>query len=268
MNEVSPFDLLAPTYDADFTDSNIGGLQRERVWLFLQKLLSTKEGPLRILEINCGTGNDALRLAAAGHTVIASDASAAMIIKAKEKLAISGSGLEVDFVVCSFSDLPWLSRNGEFDLVFSNFGGLNCIDHKALGRLTKNLYSITRPGAHLFFVVMGRCCLWEIFYYSIKGKFGTAFRKFKKYVKFTANGATMTVCYYSPHGIKKIYKRYFSFLEQHPVGLFIPPSYLEERFQLRPHWLKRLNSYERKFGYSFLSLFADHFCITFKKPVT
>ena len=267
VNAASPFDILASTYDVDFTDSNIGRLQRERVWSFLQALLNVKQS-LKILEINCGTGEDALRMASLGHRVIASDASAAMIEKAKEKSASCHIDLPVEFVVCSFGELSTLFVNEQFDLVFSNFGGLNCIDQPALKQLNKDLSSLIKPGGHLFFVIMGRCCLWEIFYFGIKGKLRTALRKFKKSVNFTVNGTTMPVHYYSPAGIRKIFTTSFSFLQQHPVGLFIPPSYLEKEFELRPRFLDRLNKLEKGSGYSFLSLFADHYCINFKKPVT
>ena len=267
INAASPFDILAPTYDADFTVSHIGRLQRERVWSFLLALLSTKQGSLKILEINCGTGEDAVRLSALGHTVTASDASASMIEKAKEKLVSSHTDLPGEFVVCSFRELSIRFVNEQFDLVFSNFGGLNCIDRRALEQLNKDLSILIKPEGHLFFVLMSRCCLWEIFYYGIKGKLRAAFRKFRKSVNFTVNGTTMAVYYYSPAGIKKIFAGSFSFLQQHPVGLFIPPSYLEKKFELRPRWLDRLNKLEKRWCYSFLSPFADHYCMNFKMPV-
>ena len=268
INATSPFDLLASTYDADFTVSTIGRLQRERVWSFLQKLLHTKQGPLKILEINCGTGEDAIRLAGLGHTVIASDGSAAMIEKAKEKAASYNINVPVEFVVCPFDKLSTLFVNEKFDLIFSNFGGLNCIDQPALSQLHEDLSSLIKPGGDLFFVIMSPYCMWEIFYYCTKGKLKTAFRKLSKSINFNINGATIPVHYYSPARIRKIFATSFSFLQQHPVGLFIPPSYLEKKFEIRPHWLERLNKLEKRSGYSFLSPFADHYCISFKRPFT
>ena len=88
MPVASPFDILAETYDTDFTESAIGKLQRERVWQGLYQLLATYNRPLKILEINCGTGFDALALASLGHMVIATDAAEVMIEKAKERLSI------------------------------------------------------------------------------------------------------------------------------------------------------------------------------------
>jgi len=100
----------------------------------------------------------------------------------------------------------------------------------------------------------------------MKGKFSTAFRKFRKSVEFSVHGTTMPVYYYSPSRIKKIFRKSFAFLRQHPVGLFIPPSYLEKKFASRHRLLARLNQLEKKADHSFFSFFADHYCINFKKP--
>ena len=81
----TPFDELANSYDADFTSSVIGRMQRKRVWTVLTPLLNEASRSLNILEINCGTGEDALQLAGLGHRVIATDASEAMISLAREK---------------------------------------------------------------------------------------------------------------------------------------------------------------------------------------
>ena len=62
---VSPFDREAASYDVDFTYTAVGKLQRKRVYHFLAKSLSEK--PLQVLEINCGTGEDATWLASRGN---------------------------------------------------------------------------------------------------------------------------------------------------------------------------------------------------------
>jgi SAM-dependent methyltransferase len=258
------FDSMASTYDADFTTSGIGKLQRERVWLFLSALLQTKGAALNILEINCGTGEDALQLAALGHQVTATDASAAMIGKAKTKLTDSQTK-QLQFVQCSFDELPARFANQQFDLVFSDFGGLNCVDKTALQQLSNTVAALTKEDGDLFFVLMGNCCVWEMFYYGIRGKFSNAVRRLKKKAAFNVNGNNMPVWYYSPRRIKKIFSKQFKFLQQQPVGLFIPPSYLEKKMAAKLLRLQRLDRLEKKFGYSFLSAFADHYCIHLKK---
>ena len=263
----SPFDILAETYDADFTQSQIGKLQRKRVWKFLDAILQTSGKSLKILEINCGTGEDAIRLAAMGHAVIATDASEIMIEKAQRKRELSNiSSIQIEFIQSSFDELKQSFNDEKFDLVFSNFGGINCIDKAGITKLSNDLFSITNPDGYLFLTVMSRFCLWEILYYTSKGKLSTAFRRQQKEVQFKVNGSSIPVYYYSPRDLKKLFQSKFKLVETHPAGLFIPPSYLEKQFSKRPHWLNRLNRWEERLGkYRMFSPLADHYCIILKQ---
>ncbi len=268
MHAQSPFDTLAETYDVDFTASAIGRLQRKRAWSFALPLLNDSARPLRILEINCGTGYDAIKMAMLGHKVMATDASATMIKKAQEKINGLHNRAEVEFVVCAFDQLTNVFVNEKFDFIFSNFGGLNCINKASLKQLGDHLSFLAKPGAQIFVVLLNRCCLWEILHYGMRGKFKTAFRRFKSSVDFTVEDKTMPVYYYSLTQLKKIFSPFLKLTEKHPVGLFIPPSYLEKDFMTSTKRLSRLYNYERKFGYSFLSSFGDHYCAIFKKEGT
>ena len=264
MQSPSPFDTLAATYDADFSASTIGRMQRNRVWSFLTPLVDKENRSLKILEINCGTGDDAIQLTAMGHTVIGTDASSTMIDKAKEKI----SGSSAEFITCPFDQLATKFANEQFDLIFSNFGGLNCIDKKAVTQLGRSLSSLLVPGGTLFLVLLSRCCIWEIMHYGIRGKFKTAFRRSKRSVDFTVNDTTMPIHYYSPGGLKKILRPLFKLQDKHPVGLFIPPSYLEKEFAHAPDRLNSLERREKRWGHSFLSAFGDHYCAIFKNEAT
>jgi ubiquinone/menaquinone biosynthesis C-methylase UbiE len=66
------FDSIADQYDDIFTHSLIGRAQRDVVWDALKKTFRPGE---RVLEINCGTGEDALFLSKMGVSVHACDAS-------------------------------------------------------------------------------------------------------------------------------------------------------------------------------------------------
>ena len=261
----SPFDIMAETYDTDFTHTNIGQLQRKRVWEFLLPVLESYQRPLRILEINCGTGEDALELSRLGHSVSATDASEMMISKAQQKAALTGK-TTVNFQVCSFDHLNSQFAEDRFDLVFSNFGGLNCIGKRDLEKLGQQLSQLLKNDGKLFFVIMGNLCLWEIFYFSIRGKFRTAFRRRRRSVLFQTGEAGIPVFYYSPENLKKIFKPIYTHCSSHPVGLFIPPSYLEKTSKARKGWLNKLVGLENRIGgLTIFSNLADHFCIIFQK---
>lgn len=266
-NTVSPFDVLAETYDADFTHSAIGKLQRERVWQGLYKILVANDHPLQILEINCGTGYDALKLASLGHNVTATDASAIMISKAKEKLLSTNNYTKrVEFIQSGFSELKDHFNGEKFDLIFSNFGGINCISATAIKKLSTDLSGLINKDGYVFLTVMSRFCLWEIFYYLSKGKLSTAFRRQKKYAVFGKGEHAMRVYYYSPRQLKKLFEPQFKPVQIYSAGLFIPPSYLEQQFIKKRKLLRHFEAWEQKLGnYSWTARFADHFCIVFKK---
>src|SRR6185436_3926462 len=80
----SAFDGAACAYDEEFTNTPIGRLQRSRVQHFLKR--SLHKNSLSILEINCGTGEDAIWLTKNGHEVVATDASEKMIDVVKRKI--------------------------------------------------------------------------------------------------------------------------------------------------------------------------------------
>ena len=78
------FDVAAPLYDNIFTYSNIGKAQRKLVFKYLKPIISQGK-KLSILELNCGTGADAIVFANMNHEVIATDISEGMIAVAKAK---------------------------------------------------------------------------------------------------------------------------------------------------------------------------------------
>src|SRR5215207_1287969 len=117
-----PFDVIAPEYDDVFSRSLIGRYQRNVTRKYLQRFLTGRK-KLKILEINCGTGEDAFWLASLGHTVVATDKSEGMISAAQNKISdLKSSNLQ--FTVCAFNELETLYAGGGFDLVLSNFSGL------------------------------------------------------------------------------------------------------------------------------------------------
>ncbi len=69
----------------------------------------------RILDVGCGTGSLAIRLARAGFTVVGIDSSPDMIARARAKLAATGQGLRLEFRQGDGGALPFAGRS--FDLV-------------------------------------------------------------------------------------------------------------------------------------------------------
>ena len=81
------FDDTAHQYDHEFSWSPIGLIQRRMVWNFLEKELRT-ELSASILELNCGTGEDAVWLALNHQQILATDISGEMIKIAQQKACL------------------------------------------------------------------------------------------------------------------------------------------------------------------------------------
>jgi len=83
----SAFDDMAGDYDAAFTQSAIGRLMRAAVWRRLDANFRPGD---HVLELNCGTGADAVYLAHRGVHVLATDISQAMLDMTVRKVAQAG----------------------------------------------------------------------------------------------------------------------------------------------------------------------------------
>jgi ubiquinone/menaquinone biosynthesis C-methylase UbiE len=265
MNKAATFDALATAYDNNFTESCTGQAQRAISRKWLQPLLSDQSG-LHLLEINCGTGADALWLANMGHQVTATDVSPVMIYEAKRKATHQNN---LSFETCAFDELQITFSNRQFDCIFSNFAGLNCVPPDDMPGLAKQLYSLLRPGGYLAVVLFGKYCVWESLYYLLKANPKQAFRRWtnKKVMVPLTESVTQPVYYYSIKNFVRLMAP-FQLAQTKPVGLFIPPSYLEGMMQQRSRFFRSLVQLENSAGNaSYLSTLADHSFILLKKEV-
>ena len=80
-----------------------------------------------ILELNAGTGVDAIFLADEGYKVYATDISDLMINEIQAKVKKQKAKISIKAVALSFEEISNIEEDN-FDAVVSNFGGLNCIN--------------------------------------------------------------------------------------------------------------------------------------------
>lgn len=256
------FDQIASEYDAGFVDTATGKMQRNIVWEYLTKFLDKKES-LRILELNCGTGEDALWLASKGHKVFATDVSVKMLEVAKKKADGSGFGESITFSNLDISKPETYPKNIQFDIVFSNFGGFNCLSPDDFQKVLPAIAKILKPKGRLISVIMPKFCLWETFYFSLKGEFSKVFRRNRAdSLAVQIGNKQVETCYYSPSQIYGLSQAAFRIIRKRPVGFALPPSYLETYFAKHPKSLHFLNRMEKLFGnFSFATRFSDHYII-------
>lgn len=252
-----PFDAIAADYDSTFTDTAVGIAQRAQVALELNRCFHAGQ---HILELNCGTGHDALALARRGVKVTALDASPSMIAVARNKLATHTELSNIDFRVLRNEDLRSVSES--FDGAFSNFAGLNC--SRDWSAIASELRRLIRPGGHLLLCIMGRCCVWEILGLLIAGKPSKAIRRFSSSRTAQIAGQPLDVYYPSVSQARHAFRPDFALNSWRGIGAFVPPSYFDSTFQSRPQLLRSLQRLDlRLTRLSPLRSFADHILLDF-----
>jgi len=259
------FDRYAGEYDQHFTHSRIGRAQRARVHRQLDKVLK-KTGRGHILEVNCGTGEDAAYLSAKGYVVTASDISQEMIRVASEK----PGNRNVRFICAPMQDLGSHLGTQTYDGLFSNFGGLNCLAPEEIKQFSHQAFRWLAPDASFVAVVMGRRCVWERTFFTWRKEPGKAGRRLQQAGVLTRIGdQEFKTWYYSPRELATLIGEGFELARTRPIGLFVPPSYLEPWIARHPFFFRVLLSFERFFGaFGLFADYADHYLIVLKKKAS
>ena len=211
------FDSLAIDYDAVFGRNEIIERFRQRIYATIDFLVRP---PARILDINCGTGTDGLYLADAGFSVVGIDLSPRMIAEAVRK---SQNVPKARFREASYENLEELDSRS-FDLVLSNFGGLNCTS--SLSKVAGQVAARLKPGGYFVAVIMPPFSLWETLAYGYRGEFRDAFRRLSKNGTQTQfNGNQFTVFYYSLRDVKQACAEEFEVIESYSLNVVSPPPH-------------------------------------------
>lgn len=235
------FDQIADSYDELFTRSVIGRAQRAAVWRVLTETFHPGD---HVLELNCGTGEDALFLARTGISVTACDASPAMIDMARKRRAAEGPGSPIEFQTRRTEEIRGLQAEILFfDGVLSNFSGLNCVQD--LQQVARNLAPMMKQRAKLVLCLSTRICIWEICWFSGHLNFSKALRRIRGSAVARIGEATVSVWYPTVKDVQRAFAPWFRLDLVRAIGLCVPPSYLEHWAAKHPHSISYLASADR-----------------------
>jgi ubiquinone/menaquinone biosynthesis C-methylase UbiE len=217
----------------------------------------------RILELNAGTGIDAIYFAEKGFYIHATDNSPGMISVLEKKVKKHNLADKITAQKCSFLELEKVNE-GKFDHIFSNFGGLNCTDK--LGNVLTSASNLLRPDGTITLVIMPPVCPWEILF-LLKGNFKLAFRRFRKGgTPSHLEGINFTTWYYSPYEVKKLLGKNYSIIGIKGIGITVPPPFLENYVKKHPGLFNKLITIENSIAIKApFHAWADHFIISAKK---
>lgn len=235
----APFDEVAAQYDAEFTDTPLGKRQRAIVHTYLEGVV--RPG-MRVLELNCGTGHDAVWLAARGAEVTATDASSRMVEVASRKVEGARVAGSISFRQLMIEDLidPEIQRElGAFDLILSNFDGLNCV--RDLSPFPEAFTSLLRPKGHAILVFMNPICAMEIFSLLLRGRWRRALQRLRRdgLEVHIGNGIAMRTWFHPVGRTLRHFRRGFVARHVEAVGLITPPTLMRSFYHRHESTFRR-----------------------------
>ena len=255
------FTKQSSVFDKEFGANPIIIYERKRVRQHVMNLLAPSS---HILELNSGTGDDAVYFARQGHRVHATDISAGMQAELRKKVEREDLNDFITFEKCSFQNLDQLNVKGPYDLIFSNFGGLNCTGE--LDKVLQSFRPLLKPGGRICLVIIPPFCLWESLL-LFNGECKLATRRFFKTKGARANveGKEFRCWYYSPSFVKKHLKQHFTLTGLEGLCTLVPPSYKNSFPKKHPSLFEFLKKSEDRFKSAWpLNSIGDYFIISFK----
>ena len=256
------FNNQSAVFDELYSANTIIQYKRDRV---RKHVLQYVKPNSNILELNAGTGEDAVFFAQQGCQVHATDISAGMLEKLKEKIINNRLTDSVSHEICSYTELDKLKNKGPYDLIFSNFAGLNCTGE--MEKVLNSFDSLLTPGGLVTLVVLPKFCLWEMLL-IFKGRFKTATRRFFSSGgrKAQIDGHWFTCWYYSPKFITRKLKNKYRLIELEGLCSIVPPSYIENFAEEHPKLFTYLSAKENKLKNKWpWKHIGDYFIITLRK---
>ncbi len=253
----SAFSKQAVHFDEDDFSNPILQQWRQQVYKHIDQFIKPNS---TILELNAGTGIDAVRFSKQGHRVHATDLSDGMISVLNEKIIRLSLHKEITTQQVSFDNLSQVE--GRYDYVFSNFGGLNCLED--LTKVTNAVHKLLNEGAIITWVIMPPICLWE-WSWILKGQFKKAFRRLDGKTTAHLEGEYFTTYYHSLSQIKKAFGLQFKFIKSEGLGIFSPPPSAVVFIKKYPALTKNLKYLDRVVqNYFPFNQWGDHIMVTFQ----
>ncbi|MDQ3929546.1 MAG: methyltransferase domain-containing protein [Chloroflexota bacterium] len=259
------FTRYAPYYDAEQQRNLLARWTRARSLQVLRRTFRARD---RVLEIGCGTGEEALYLAARGVEVVATDASEGMIEVLCGKLG--SADIDESTKACitprviAARDLGRLvDECGRFAFAgaYSSFGPLNCEPNLRL--VITPLAELVQPGGRLVISLLNRYCAWETIWHLARLKPGLAFRRWGGHAQATVRAEwgdqRVPVFYWTPAAVERLFSTHFVTTRRSALTWLLPPPYLERLVSGRPALFRRLAALEVRLAHRWpFNCVGDH----------
>lgn len=252
------FDSVAANYDGPRGNNALIQHMRREMWRWLDVSFPRNSD---LIDLGCGTGLDAVRMAERGHSILATDWSPCMVERARGRAAAAQLGERVRTAPVGAHELERIGGSSIFDGAYSNLGALNCLPD--LTRVSRECARLVRTGGRLVFTVIGRWCPWEIAYYSSRADWTRVGVRFaRRMVPVKMNEHTVWTRYWTPMEFYRMFAPEFTLVHSRALCLFAPPPYMTWLRDRHEAWFERLWRWDRRAGgWPLLRGLGDHFLI-------
>ena len=256
------FDSVAADYDGPRGNNELIQDMRREMWRHLDATFAPGS---RLIDLGCGTGLDAVRMAQRGHHITATDWSPKMVDRTGQRAQREQLTDRVRVIAVGAHELQRVDEAGGYDGAYSNLGPLNCVPD--LGDVSRECARLLKPGGALVFTVIGRCCPWEIAHYLKRARWARAKVRFaRSVVPVSMNKHTIWTRYYTPREFYRHFEREFALEHFRGLCVFAPPPYLTWLRETHPRWHERLWRLDRRVsGWPLLRGMGDHFLVVMRR---
>jgi ubiquinone/menaquinone biosynthesis C-methylase UbiE len=256
------FDSVAGDYDGERGNNALIQDMRKEMWRWMDAAFPPDS---RLLDLGCGTGLDAVRMARHGHRVTATDWSPAMVRRTQQRAAGAQLSAQVDAVNVGAHELERIEEPASFDGAYSDLGALNCLPDLTV--VARECARLLKPGGTLVFSVIGRVCPWEIAHYLLRRRWARVKVRFATgLVPVGMNQHIVWTRYYTPPEFYRAFQAHFRLAHYRGLCVLAPPPYLSSVREKHFRCYQTLWSLDRRVaGWPLLRGLGDHFLMVMKK---
>jgi ubiquinone/menaquinone biosynthesis C-methylase UbiE len=216
------YNHYADRYDALLEENRINRYMRVRM---TESLVRTFPSGARLIELGCGTGDEALVLGARGCSIRAIDPSPEMIAIAREKALTRGQLNRVSFQVGYARDLGALLKEepqGSFDGAYASFA---LSYEEDLMPVRTALSRLVRPGGFWVLAIMNRMCGVELIAAFLSAHPGMAGRRLRPSTTHKVGAVRTSVFSRTPLEVVKAFAPEFEPIDMQALPAVLPPAY-------------------------------------------
>jgi SAM-dependent methyltransferase len=265
------FDRVAGDYDVTY---GTGG-NAAMTWMRAENLAflaRTFPPGSHLVEIGCGTGEEAVALAGGGRRVVATDISPRMAAVTRRKALAADLGDRVHALALPAGEVGALRPARALDGAYASFGALNC--ESDLAQVGRGLAGLIKPDGLFVTSIMGRTCLFEMLWYLLRGRPRRAVRRMTRgWVMAPVAGeegreVTVPTRYLSAGQMARAIAPDWRVESVWALPLLMPPPYAASLLDRYPSLFARLESWDRRLRRRWPWRYGgDHLVMVFRKPM-